>query len=302
MGTPTLRQLQTFIAAVETGSITEAARLLHLTQPAASQQLRSLQHGLGVRLLDRAEGRVIPTAAGAAILAPARRAQEAAMEATAAAASFRSNEAGRLRLGTGATACIFLLPPVLAAAKQRMPGLEIIVATGNSPDILRRVEDGTLDAGLVTLPGTIRRNVAVLRVLQDPLLALVPGNTPGTGMLTPAQMADLPLILFETGGDTRRIVDGWFRAAGLAPRPIMELGSVEAIKVLVGSGLGASILPGLALRDAVTGAETHPLRPHLARELGLVMRKEKRLDRSLRLLIEELTGLANPPPPAPEHR
>ena len=206
MDTPTLRQLRTFVAAVKRGSVTEAARSLHLTQPAASQQLRELERILGTRLLDRAEGRVVPTAAGQAILASARWAQAAAAELVSAAA-FRSGETGRVRLGTGATACIYLLPPVLAAAKMRMPGLEILVATGNTPDILRRVEEGYLDAGIVTMPRTISRAVVAVSIRRDGLAALVPAATPGKGAVSPAQLAAMPLILYESGGDTRGIVD-----------------------------------------------------------------------------------------------
>lgn len=291
MDAPTLRQLRTFVAAVERGSVTEAARSLHLTQPAASQQLRELERILGARLIDRAEGRVVPTAAGQAILASARRAQGAVAELVSAAAAFRSGETGRVRLGTGATACIHLLPPVLAEAKVRMPGLEILVAIGNTQDILRRVEEGDLDAGFVTMPRTVNRALVAVSVRRDGLAALVPAATPGKGALSPAQLAAMPLILYESGGDTRGIVDIWFRKAGLAPRPIMELGSVEAIKVLVGSGLGASVMPDIAITGLVPGAERRPLRPAVFRRLGLVLRKEKVRDRSLRVLTEAMASL-----------
>jgi DNA-binding transcriptional LysR family regulator len=72
MADPTLRQLATFLAAVEDGSVSGAARRFNLTQPAASQQLRQLERSLGVRLLERAGGRLVPTSAGASISAPAR--------------------------------------------------------------------------------------------------------------------------------------------------------------------------------------------------------------------------------------
>jgi DNA-binding transcriptional LysR family regulator len=284
MDVPTLRQLRTFIAAVETGSLTQTAGALHLTQPAVSQQLRELQRILGVRLLERASARLVPTAAGAAILGPARRAQAAAAEVASMALACRSGGAGRVRLGTGATACIYLLPPILAAARRRMPGLEIVVETGNTPDILRRIEHGSLDAGLVTLPRALHRGLARHRLRRDELMALMPAATAVDGAVTPAQLAAQPLILYESGGDTRGIVDAWFRDAGLSPRPIMELGSVEAIKVLVGSGLGASVLPGLALDRQIPGTRQRPLRPAVARELGLVMRKDKILDRGMQAL------------------
>src|SRR5579863_341017 len=117
MPQPTLRQLRTFLAVVEAGGISIAARALNLTQPAASQQLRELERALRVRLLERAGGKVLPTAAGVALLEPARRAQAAVDDAVAVTAAHRTGEAGRVRFGTGATACIYLLPPVLAMLK-----------------------------------------------------------------------------------------------------------------------------------------------------------------------------------------
>ena len=294
MDIPTLRQLRTFVAAAERGSITEAARALHLTQPAASQQLRELERVLGTKLLERAEGRMIPTAAGAALLAPARRTLLAGEEVAAVALAWHDGAAGRVRLGSGATACIYLLPPVLAAARRAMPGLEIVVATGNTPEILRRVEEGSLDLGLVTLPRRIGRSLSRTTLCRDSLAALVPDGRAGDGPLSPADLTAMPLILYEAGGDTRGIVDGWFARAGLSPKPIMELGSVEAIKVLVASGLGASVLPVMALHGEMPGAHVRPLRPTVARELGIVMRQDKLLDRGLRILLEALRQSGKP--------
>jgi hypothetical protein len=130
MDLPTLRQLRTFVIIVEAGGLTQAARALHLTQPAVSQQLRELERILGVRVLDRTATGLVPTAAGAAILTAARRTQAAAAEVAAIALACRSGEVGRVRLGTGATACIYLLPPILVATRRQMPGLEIVVETG----------------------------------------------------------------------------------------------------------------------------------------------------------------------------
>src|ERR1700756_703872 len=100
MDMPTLRQLRTFVAAVELGSVTESARSLHLTQPAASQQLRELERILVTRLLERAEGRVVATAAGSAILDHAKRAQSVVTELVTLTSAFRAGDIGRVRLGT----------------------------------------------------------------------------------------------------------------------------------------------------------------------------------------------------------
>ncbi|MDR3535197.1 MAG: LysR family transcriptional regulator [Acetobacteraceae bacterium] len=289
MAWPTHRQLRTFLATVETGGISTAARALNLTQPAASQQLRELERCLGVRLLERAGGRTAPTAAGQAVLGPAARAQAAVEDVMAAAAAHRSGEVGRVRLGTGATACIYLLPPVLAAVRQRMPGLEVQIATGNSAEICHQVETGALDAGLVTLPATPGRALSVTALREDALVALIPlALAQAADAVTPASLAALPLILYEPGGSTRAIIDAWFRAAGVAVHPTMQLDSIETIKVLVGQGLGASVMPALALGVPVAGAVMRTLQPPLARRLGVVLRREKVLDRGLRVVLEAL--------------
>ena len=88
------------------------------------------------------------------------------------------------------------------------------------------------------------------------------------------------------------MVDTWFRRAGLAPRPIMELGSVEAIKVLAESGLGATILPSTALDVPAAHMTVRPLRPAASRCLAVVLRRDKLRDRSLRVCLEELESLA----------
>lgn len=289
MAMPTLRQLRTFLEVIERGSITLAARALEVTQPAASQQLRALEQTLGVRLIERAEGRMLPTAAGAAIEGPARRAVAAAVEAAASVSPYRSGDAGRIRLGTGATACIYVLPPLIAAVRQRMPGLELVVSTGNTPELLARVENGDLDAGIVTISGRTARSLAVRVLFAAPLVALLPeGMAAERTNLAAGDLARLPLILYERGSHTRALIDAWFRRAGQVPRPSMELGSVEAIKVLVAGGLGASILPQAALASPPPGARVLPLRPPLTRRIGIVMRHEKVMERGLRRLLEVL--------------
>jgi len=290
MPEPSLRQLRTFLAVVEAGSVSSAARLLRLTQPAVSQQLRELERGLGVRLLDRAAGRMIANAAGAALLEPARRAISAAEDAVSAVAEHGQGDAGRLRLGTGATACIHLLPPILRRVKRAMPGLVLTVAIGNTAEILPRLEAGDLDVVLATLPVPSSRALSTTRLLVDPLLALLPAAIapPGEGPITAEALGALPLILYEEGGNTRAATDAWFRQAGVKPEPVMELGSVEAIKTLVGSGLGAAVLPALALREPLAGTVTRTLQPAASRNLGCVLRKEKVLDRGLRLFLTEL--------------
>jgi len=278
MAVPTYRQLRTFLAVIEHGGISAAARTLNLTQPAASQQLRELERSLRVRLVDRAGG--VPTSAGSALLAPARRVRAAIDAAEAVAAAQRTGQSGRVRLGTGATACIHLLPRVLAAAKQKMPGLEIVVATGDSGDMLRLVESGDLDLGLVTLPVTPSRGLSVTRLMAEA------GET-----IAAARLAVLPSILYDRGGSTRAPIDGWFRRAGIAVAPTMQLDSVESIKVLVSNGLGFSIVRAMAVSPPPAGTAIRRLRPALSRVLAVATRREKTIDRGLRAVLDALLAV-----------
>lgn len=161
---------------------------------------------------------------------------------------------------------------------------------GNTADVLPRLEAGELDVVLVTLPVPAGRVLSTPRLLSDPLVALLPeANAPADDApITAPQIGQLPLILYEAGGNTRAVIDAWFRHAGITPRPVLELGSVEAIKTLVRSGLGAAVLPALALRGGVPGAVVRKLRPAVSRDLGYVLHQEKVMDRGLQLLLSEL--------------
>lgn len=289
-----LDQLQTFTEVIARGSFSAAAERLQLSQPAVSLQVRELERRLGVRLIERVGKRATPTAAGTALLGHARRIGDAVSTALDDVAGYRGGEAGRLRIGTGATASIYLLPPVLRDLKRRFAKLEITVRTGNTADVLRDLEDNAVDMAFVTLPAA-GRAFDVTPVLQDAYVAIAAADDDRLpDVATPAALAGLPLVLYEVGGNTRRIVDAWFAEAGVAPTPVMDLGSVEAIKELVGAGLGCGVLPEIAVRDA--GARSpiiaRPLSPRLHRTLALVLRRDKVLTKGLRAAVEAVRQLA----------
>ncbi|MGK9165213.1 LysR family transcriptional regulator [Inquilinus limosus] len=286
-----LDQLRTFAEVVRASSFSGAAARLNLTQPAVSLQIRQLEARLGVRLVERVGRRATPTAAGRELLVHAGRIEAEVAAAVDAMAEHASGAAGRVRLGTGATACIYLLPPVLRALRRRLPSLEIVVSTGNTAGILRLLEENALDLGLVTLPAP-GRAFSVTPLMEEEFVAVAPAEADDLPpMVTPAALAGRPVVLYEPGGHTRRIVDDWFARAGISPKPVMELGSVEAIKELVGAGLGCAVLPSMAVAQA-PGLTAHPLSPRLHRRLGLVLRRDKPLARGLRETIAALQQAA----------
>jgi DNA-binding transcriptional LysR family regulator len=277
------------------GSFSRAAESLHLSQPAVSLHMRQLETRCGTALLERVGKRAFPTPAGVLLLEHAGRAFAELEAAQAALRQLRGVVAGRLRLGTGATASIHLLPPLLGRIRARYPELELIVVTGNAPEIAAAVAGNELDLGIITLPVT-GRQLLVTPLLQDPLVAVGPPGQawPGRGGLTAAELARHPLIVYERGGTIRRIIDEWFRRGGARPRIVMELGSEEAIKRLVAAGLGLSVSPAMAVREEVRAGRlrTRQLAPALVRRLGVVRRRDKPETPALRTLLATLAGLS----------
>ena len=151
-----LDHLQTFAHVVASGSFSAAAQRLKLSQPAISLQMKQLEGRLGVRLIDRVGRRASATAAGEELLSHARRVEGAVTAALEAMSRHAKGTAGRVRLGTGATACIYFLPPILRSLRNRFPELDIVVNTGSTLAVLKSIEENSLDMGLVTLPASGR--------------------------------------------------------------------------------------------------------------------------------------------------
>lgn len=287
----TLRQLRAFLVTVELGSVAAAARHLGLTQPAVGQQLRELEGQLRVRLFEKLGTRLHPTAAGQALLDPAREVLDAVGRLHRAGMRFRAGDAGQIRLGTGATACTYFLPAVLGRVRSSLPGAEITVVTGNTAGILKSLVDGALDAALViTTVEEVPSSLVAELLFHDPLVALLPRGAAADlpPKLRPADLAERPLLLHTRGSATRRLSDNWFQDADLPAVASMEIDSIAAIKELVGVGLGWSIIPDMAMGAEEAALEARPLDPPLSRPVSLVLRANQVPDAALRLLVAEL--------------
>lgn len=271
--------VRTLQAIARSGGFSRAGEILHLSQPAISHHVRHLERVLGVPLLVRRGRRASPTEAGAVLLEHAGRAFKVLDEAREAIQRLRGRVAGRVTVGTGATASIYLLPALLRRLRARHPDLELVVVTGNAGEIASAVSRGELDVGVVTLPIAVGRGLLVSPFYVDRLVAIAPPDRRWRrrAPMTAAELAREPVILYERGGTIRRVVDDWFRRGRATPRVAMELGNAEATKKLVGAGLGLSVVSEIAVKaDARAGAlNLIPLRPALHRRIGIVRRRER---------------------------
>ena len=290
MTTLNLGNLATFRLVIQRGSFSAAADVLGISQRAVSLQVRQLEQFLQARLIERTGRGTKATAAGMALLLHGERIEQAVNDAVQSVDACRESVSGSVSLGTGATACIHLLPPLLQRLRERHPLLAVGVTTGNTPEIARAIEENRLDLGLVTLPVS-GRNLEVMPVQREEFVLVIAEQHKSQVMqATPTELEALPLVAFEQGSGTRDLIDSWFQQAGFQARPVMQLGSIEAIKRMVGARLGYSIIPRMAVetpRDS-EGLYVCSLTPPLYRQLALVMRKDRALSKGIAEIVRLL--------------
>jgi DNA-binding transcriptional LysR family regulator len=289
-----LAHLRALSAVARHASFSRAAGELGVTQPAVSMQVRQLEAALGQPLLERVGKRAFPTRAGEILLAHATRAFHEPDAGVERVQQLRGLVAGRVRVGTSASISIYLLPPFLRRFRSRYPATELVVVTGNAPEITRAIVENDLDVGIVSLP--VRdRELVVTPFFDDELVAIAAPHPKWRRRRTigPAELAREPLILYEAGGTVRRVIDGWFRRGGATPARPMELGNTEAIKKLVEAGLGLSVTSWFSVKADVRARLLTAIRlePSLIRKIGVARRRDKPATPALAAFHEGLEQL-----------
>ena len=244
----TLRQLQYAVAVAETGSFRRAAERCRVAQPSLSAQLAELERGLGVRLFDRDRRRVLPTAAGQALLPAARRLLVGADDLVAAAVRFADPLAGTLRVGVIPTVSPYLLPEIAPALRRALPRLSLVWSEDKTAALTARLAAGELDAALVALEaelGDLEHEV----IGRDPFVVAVGAAHPLARSRQPlpaeALRADELLLLAE-GHCLRDQALSVCARRRPEPSPFGAT-SLATLTQMVAAGRGVTLLPTLAL-------------------------------------------------------
>ena len=251
--------LRVFLAVAENLSFTRAAESLFLTQSAVSHQIARLEREVAAPLLVRHGRTVSLTPVGAELVGHARRVMAALADAAAAVRQAARPGAGRLRVGASATACQHLIPEALREFRECFPDYSLSILPADTPAVVDRLVDGTLDLGVVVRADRGDRRVAYHDLFADELGVLVSPLHPWAkaGRADRRTLGDQRLILFSRQSATFRLVDRYLAKAGVPLRDFIELGSMEAIKELVKMGLGVGVVarwvtrPELADRSLV---------------------------------------------------
>ena len=236
------RRLQVFHAVAKHLSFTKAADALFMTQPAVTFQVRQLEEQFNTRLFDRSQGRIALTESGALALEYAERILALSTEMDTRLKEASGQISGPLLIGASTTIAEFLLPQVLGEFISSYPAVVPRLFVANSEAVQARIADRSLDLGFVE--GDSHLPSLVTDVFWDDELQVVCAPSHPLAKLRSVAAKELlnhAYISREPGSGTREVIDHYLSKAGVAPdamQLIMELGSPEAIKGLVATGLG----------------------------------------------------------------
>ena len=276
---PTLRQLRYLIALAEQGHFGRAASRLGISQPSLSLQIGNLEDLLGLRLVERGRGPVALTPAGREVVSRARRVRDEVQGLVDLAASMGSGLVGTLRLGTTPTIGPYLLPSVVARLHADFPDLRLYVRESAPRPLRDALLAGDHDLILTQLPEP-GADLVSHRLFREPLTLAVPSDhaLAAEPHLDPAQIAGLSILGLSPAYSLHDQIAGLCRDHGAELVRDYEGTSLDALRAMVGMGMGAAFLPGLyvasELQPRDEGIVAIPFKgARVTRTLGLVWRR-----------------------------
>jgi DNA-binding transcriptional LysR family regulator len=273
-----LRRLGLFLAVVDQGGMTRAAEARHVSQPSVSQAIRELESELGTPLFHRVGRGLVLTAAGEALVGPARQALRDVETARAAVEAVAGLSAGHLDLAALPTLAVDPLATLVGAFRVAHPQVTIRLADPDDGAALEAmVASGDVEVGITVGTGTDTAAGESLEMRQlghQDLLAVLPPGTPSPGRrITVSQLAAFPIVAAPPGTATRNQLDEAFAGAGATPHVAVTTAQREAILPLVLAGAGATLFPRpLAEEAAALGAVVAPVTPRLTRAVIAIHR------------------------------
>lgn len=257
-----MRQLEVFLAVARAGSFRRAAEQVHLSQPALSQHVSALEHGLGSRLLDRKGRTVSLTEPGQILHDHALRAFAALAGAREAIAELGGLGRSSLVVGASTTPGIYLLPAVVAGFERQHPAISVNLRIANSRLIEEQVRANEIDLGVVGGHGLAPDEECLAAGVLDELVLIVPPDHPWARLrrLDPARLGQERFLTREEGSATRAVTEHALLHARVKIGRTMELGHTEAIKQAVMAGLGVAFVSVYTVRGELETGRLHQVR------------------------------------------
>jgi DNA-binding transcriptional LysR family regulator len=273
-----IRQLEYLVTLVREKHFAKAAEACHVSQPALSSAIRSLEKELGVMIVQRGRRFLGLTAEGERVLAWARQTLASLSYMREDATTAKSTMTGTLRMGaipTSMTAAAFLTGPCFSA----YPNIRYTLSSLTADAIISQLDHFELDIGLTYLDDTVIEGFEKLPLFEERYILLAGHSVSLESTLTWEQAARLPLCLLTGKMRNRQIIDSAFRGAGVQPSVILETDSLFSLYAHVSEAGLFSIVPHSLLNffDLQNRVQARPILPRLTRAIGLIARNQPTL-------------------------
>jgi LysR family transcriptional regulator, hydrogen peroxide-inducible genes activator len=276
-----LHQLRYFCAVADTGSFSRAAEQSHISQPSLSQQILKLEGELGARLFDRLGRSVRLTDLGKTLLPRARAVLRDLEAAKGEVIERKDFIGGSVTVGVIPTVAPYFLPPLLTAFAREFPQARLTVVEEITPILLERLRSGTIDVAILALP--VRgHEFETFRLLTEPLFAAL-SKKHALARRRTISLRDLrkePFLLLRDGHCFRDTVVGACDRARLHPQIIFESGQFSSLLSLVGTGMGVSIVPEMAVKENLSCRYIRLDDEEATRTIGAVVLRGRSLSRA----------------------
>jgi len=283
------RQLKTLVAVSEQGTFARAAEIVHLTPSAVSQQMQALEQEMGVSLFNRGTRPPTLNVHGLQLLETARSVLRVVEETQSAMRGERKS--GTLNIGSVRTSTIGLLPKAIVSLRSTYPDLRINLRVGLSSPMITDVHAGRLDMAIVAEHLGIPSGMVWRPFIREPLVVIAPRGTPD--MDARKILETLPFVRFRSNVPLANLIDLEISKMGIVTSDTAEIDTISAIVECVAEGLGATVVPHIAVRHDKHDLLIRPFgEPQVYRQIGVVQRMASAKLDLLNLFHDKLAALA----------
>jgi LysR family transcriptional regulator, transcription activator of glutamate synthase operon len=282
-----LRQLRYAEAVARHRHFTRAAEELHVAQSALSHQIQRLEAELGTELFARTSRTVVPTEAGEAVAARARRVLAEVDGVREEVDDIQGLVKGRVTIGALLPAGAIDVPALLAGFSHAHPGVDVALREGTAGDMLRHLARDEIDAAFSLLAAEPPESLVVEEISVDELVAAFPpGTAPGRGPVSAAALRRNVVLTPRSGSAIRTALDDFFARAGSSVHVSCESGDPFLLRCLVATGFGTAVLPRSLIEREGPPVDVHALRPAVRLPVTLLWRRDRRLSPAARAFVE----------------
>lgn len=286
-----LRQLEYFVAVCEELHFTRAAERLNISQPSLSQQIRILEHNIGLPLFDRIGKKTIITESGHILLKYCYNVFHELEQARSAIAELQGLTRGSLKIGAIYSVMNDLLPPAILSFHQSYPQVELSLFGLRNGDIIHKLLHNELDLGIIFYP-SLHDELMVTYLYDERLAVAVPENHPLADFteIKLDSLHNVPIIVLQKTYYLREYMDRVYKDSGIVPRVVMELNTMDSIISMVGQGAGVTVLPFPYLQALKQSTiRVIPIAdPNLTIKIGMAYRRNKYLCAASKVFMEQI--------------